>query len=262
MINFEDRVVLVTGAAHGQGAAEAELFVELGARVVLADVDADAVQATAATAPRDRAFGITLDVSNEQAWQDALRITLERFGRLDALVNNAGIYRPAPILDASMSDVSALIAVNQLGTYLGIRVIGRHMRAAGGGSIVNVASVAALNPGEMSALYGMTKAAVVNLTRGAALELGPTVRVNCVLPGGIETQMLGAASLPFFKTIPLQRVGRPEEMSRAVAFLASDASSYCTGASLVVDGGWTLGQSKQTFSRLVASAGSKAERSA
>lgn len=253
MISFNGEVVLVTGAAHGQGAAEARLFVELGARVVLADVDADAVRATAASLPEGKALGVTLDVSSESAWQQTLAATLDRFGRLDALVNNAGIFRAAALLDASLSDVNALIAVNQLGTYLGIRVIGRHMRAAGRGAIVNVASVAALNPGEMSALYGMTKAAVVNLTRGAALELGPTVRVNCVLPGGIETQMLSAGSLPFFKTIPLQRVGQPEEMSRAVAFFASDASSYCTGASLVVDGGWTLGQSKQTFSRLVSS---------
>ncbi len=258
MISFDGQVVLVTGAAHGQGAAEAKLFIELGACVVLADIDAEAVQATASGLPPDKAFGITLDVSNEAAWQRALAATLERFGRLDVLVNNAGVYRPAPILDVPMSDVSTLIAVNQVGTYLGIRVIGRHMHAAGAGSIVNVASVAALNPGEMSALYGMTKAAVVNLTRGAALELGPAVRVNCVLPGGIETQMLSSASLPFFKSIPLQRVGQPEEMSRAVAFFASDASSYCTGASLVVDGGWTLGQSKQTFASIVA--GTKPER--
>lgn len=253
MISFDGQVVLITGAAHGQGAAEARLFVELGARVVLADIQADAVRATANSLPQDQAFGVTLDVSDEQAWQHALTLTLERFGRLDALVNNAGIFRPGALLDAPMSEVEALISVNQIGTYLGIRVIGRHMRAAGSGTIVNVASVAALNPGEMSALYGMTKAAIVNLTRGAALELGPAVRVNCVIPGGIDTQMLSAGSLPYFKTIPLQRVGKPEEMSRAVAFFASDASSYCTGASLVVDGGWTLGQSKDTFRRIVAS---------
>lgn len=252
MINFDGQVVLVTGAAHGQGAAEARLFADLGARVVLADIDGDAVQATATSLPQDRALAVALDVSNEQAWQRALAATLARFGRLDALINNAGIYRPHPVLDAPMSDVNALIAVNQLGTYLGIRVIGRHMRTAGRGSIVNVASVAALSPGEMSALYGMTKAAVVNLTRGAALELGPAVRVNCVLPGAIDTQMLSSGSQPFFKSIPLQRVGQPEEISRAVAFFASDASSYCTGASLVVDGGWTLGTSKQTFARIAA----------
>jgi 3alpha(or 20beta)-hydroxysteroid dehydrogenase len=254
MIKFQDDVVLVTGAAQGQGAAEARLFIELGARVVLADVDAGAVRATATALPQERVLAIELDVSSEKAWEAALAHTLERFGRIDALVNNAGIYRRGHLLDAPMSEVNALVAVNQIGTYLGIRIIGRHMRANGRGAIVNVASVAALAPGEMSGLYGMTKAAVVNLTKGAALELGPAVRVNCVLPGGIETQMLSPGSRPFFRTIPLQRVGTPEEMGRAVAFFASEASSYCTGASLVVDGGWTLGQSKENFRSLASGA--------
>jgi 3alpha(or 20beta)-hydroxysteroid dehydrogenase len=251
MIRFDDQVVIVTGAAHGQGAAEAGLFAELGARVTVADIDINGARAVAATLGQDRAIAIQLDVSDEMAWKAAADATLAKFGRIDVLVNNAGIFLPMRFLDAPMSDVHKLFAVNQTGTYLGIRVIGGHMYAQGRGAIVNVASIAALAPGEMSSIYGATKAAVVNLTKGAALELGPAVRVNCVLPGGIDTRMLRAEAHAFFRTIPLCRVGTAEDISRAVAFFASDASSYCTGASLVVDGGWTLGQSSANF-RLIA----------
>jgi 3alpha(or 20beta)-hydroxysteroid dehydrogenase len=241
----------VTGAAHGQGAAEAKLFSALGARVVAADIDAVALrQIVESLGSSADCIGMPLDVSDEASWQALAAGCQARFGRVDVLVNNAGIFQRLALLDAEMSDVHRMLNVNQIGCYLGHRVIGRLMRAQGAGVIVNVASVAALAPGEQSTIYGMTKAAIVNLTKGAALELGPTIRVNCVLPGGIATQMLSPGSEAFFRTVPLKRVGQPEEVARTVAFLASDASSYCTGATLVVDGGWTLGTSSENFRRL------------
>jgi 3alpha(or 20beta)-hydroxysteroid dehydrogenase len=250
MIRFDGEVAIITGAANGQGAAEAQMFVELGARVVLADVDADGVHALAAALGPERALAVELDVSSETQWLAAVVATERKFGCIDVLVNNAGIFRSLPLIDADLNEVRRVFEINQMGTYLGVRIVGSRMRAAGRGSIVNVASIAALAPGEASAIYGMTKAAVVNLTKGAALELGPAIRVNCVLPGGINTRMLSAGSEPFFRSIPLQRIGQPDEISRAVVFFASQAGSYCTGATLVVDGGWTLGQSKENFRRL------------
>jgi 3alpha(or 20beta)-hydroxysteroid dehydrogenase len=250
MITFDGEVAIITGAAQGQGAAEARMFAKLGARVLVADVDIERASAVAAEIGVNDALAVELDVSSEPAWLAALSAADRKFGRVDILVNNAGVYRPVPLLDAELADVQSVFDINQTGAYLGVRTVGRVMRTAGRGAIVNVASVAAIAPGEMSAIYGMTKAAVVNLTKGAALELGPTIRVNCVLPGAINTRMLSEGSAPFFRTIPLRRIGQPDEISSAVAFFASNASSYCTGATLVVDGGWTLGQSKENFRRL------------
>jgi 3alpha(or 20beta)-hydroxysteroid dehydrogenase len=250
LIRFTGQVVVVTGAAHGQGAAEVELLAELGARVVAADIDEEGAHSVIAALSAAEAMAARLDVADEGSWKALCSECLRRFGRIDALVNNAGIYRKLPLLEADLSEVRQLIAVNQMGCYFGHRTVGRVMRDSKGGSIVNVASVAALGPGEQSSIYGMTKAAVVNLTKGAALELAPTIRVNCVLPGGIDTAMLSADSHSFFRNIPLQRVGTPREMAQAVAFFASDASSYCTGATLVVDGGWTLPLTAKSFAKL------------
>jgi len=250
MIQFNGKVVVVTGAAHGQGAAEVALLAELGARVVAADIDEAGVRAVIEGLDTTDALALKLDVADEDSWRALCKATLETFGRIDALVNNAGIFRKLSLLEADLSQVRELIAVNQMGCYFGHRTVGRVMRAGKGGSIVNVASVAALAPGEQSSIYGMTKAAVVNLTKGAALEFAPHIRVNCVLPGGIDTAMLAPASHGFFQNIPLQRIGTPREMAQAVAFFASDASSYCTGATLVVDGGWTLPLTARSFAKL------------
>lgn len=250
MIQFSGKVVVVTGAAHGQGAAEVELLAELGARVVAADIDEAGARAVIEGLDAGDALALRLDVADEDSWNALCDASMRAFGRIDALVNNAGIFRKLPLLDADLAQVRDLIAVNQMGCYFGHRTVGRVMRDAKGGSIVNVASVAALAPGEQSSIYGMTKAAVVNLTKGAALELAPAIRVNCVLPGGIDTAMLAPESHGFFQNIPLQRVGTTREMAQAVAFFASDASSYCTGATLVVDGGWTLPLTARSFAKL------------
>jgi 3alpha(or 20beta)-hydroxysteroid dehydrogenase len=194
-----------------------------------------------------------LDVSKEADWQDLVAMAERQFGRISGLVNNAGMFRAVRIMESTSKDVGDHFAVNQLGAYLGVRNVGASMLKTGGGSIVNVASVAANFPGETSVLYGMTKAAVVNLTHGAALELGPTVRVNCLLPGAVNTRMLTDRVRPYFSTIPLARVGEASELAAAAAFFISSASSYCTGSSLLVDGGWSLGLNNDARERILTS---------
>jgi 3alpha(or 20beta)-hydroxysteroid dehydrogenase len=249
MIKFNGELVVVTGAANGQGAAEARLFAELGARVIVSDFDFDGAKAVAESIGAS-AFPFKLDVSRETDWQELIEMAQQRVGPIAGLVNNAGMFRAVRIMQSTTKDVTDHFAVNQLGAYLGLRHVAASMLKSGGGSIVNVASVAANFPGESSVLYGMTKAAVINLTRGAALELGPTIRVNCILPGAVNTRMLTDSGRPFFSTIPLARVGEPNELASAAAFFVSSASSYCTGSSLLVDGGWSLGLSANARERI------------
>jgi 3alpha(or 20beta)-hydroxysteroid dehydrogenase len=241
MIQFDGEVVIVTGGAGGQGAVESALLAELGARVAVADIDLPAAAAVAASIGPS-AVGVGLDVASAESWQHALAAVLAAFGQVNALVNNAGIFLPGALLSAGDEQFERMIAVNQLGVYYGLRTIGGHLAAHGGGSIVNIASIAALAPAEGSALYGATKAAVVNLTKGAALELGPMgVRVNAILPGGVDTRLMREERRQFFATVPLGRLAQPIEIARAAVFFVSEASSYCTGESLLVDGGWSLG---------------------
>jgi 3alpha(or 20beta)-hydroxysteroid dehydrogenase len=241
MIQFDGEVVIVTGGARGQGAVESELLAELGARVAVADIDLPAAAAVAAGIGSS-AVGVGLDVASVESWRHALAEVLGAFGQVNGLVNNAGIFVPGALLSAEDAQFERMISVNQLGVYHGLRTIGGHLAAHGGGSIVNIASIAALAPAEGSALYGATKAAVVNLTKGAALELGPMgVRVNAILPGGVDTRLMREEHKQFFATVPLGRLAQPIEIARAAVFFVSAASSYCTGESLLVDGGWSLG---------------------
>jgi 3alpha(or 20beta)-hydroxysteroid dehydrogenase len=249
VIAFDGQVVIVSGAASGQGRAEAELVVSLGARAVVADVDLAGAHAVTEALSPDSAIAVDLDVADPERWRIALETALDEFGRVDALVNNAGIFLPGALADAPAEDFMRMIAVNQLGTYYGLMTVGGHLAQHGGGSIVNVASTSGLVPAEGSALYGATKAAVINLTKGAALEWGPRgVRVNAVLPGGVDTRLMRESRKEFFRTLPLGRLAQPIEIARAVAFFVSDASSYCTGETLLVDGGWSLGRTEDELS--------------
>lgn len=241
------KVIFVTGAARGQGEAEARHFAELGAKVVLADVleEVDTVAAEIG----DNAIALRLDVSDETQWAAAIDTVLRRFGRLDALVNNAGVTALGNIADSTVAQFNHAVAVNQLGVFLGMRSAIGPMTEAGGGSIVNISSVAALVGIAGNAIYSSTKAAVRGLTKAAALELAPLgIRVNSVFPGFIDTPMLKIPEIEtvgsggdLLKKVPLGRMAAPHEVAPLLAFLVSDESGYCTGAEFVIDGGFSTG---------------------
>lgn len=226
-------VALITGGGSGIGAATARLFAEEGASVVVADRNTDAASAVAADIG-GRAAAFTLDVADQAAWARAVDFARETFGEVTALVNSAGIVKLHSTVEATREDFQQVIDVNQLGVVFGIQAVYESMKRAGGGSIVNIASMAAsrAQPGIVS--YTATKWAVRGITKAAALELvGDGIRVNAIIPGHIRT--------PFnpmeYDSIPAGRMGEAEDVARAALFLASAESAYSTGTDLYVDGG-------------------------
>lgn len=249
MMDLEGKVALVTGGASGIGYATAEVFVGLGAKVMLADLNVDAGEAAAAAIGPEYCSFMPLDVAQPEQWQNAVARVVERFGKLDCLVNSAGIFRATPIETTDAAGYLDVVLVNQLGCFLGIQAVTSAMRDAGGGSIVNLASTAAVqaSPGPVIA-YTASKFAVRGMTRAAAIELGPLgIRVNTLIPGMIDTPMNrgNAAMLSAVSALarlqPIPRLGQPEECARLAAFLCSDAASYCTGSDFVADGGFLAG---------------------
>jgi 3alpha(or 20beta)-hydroxysteroid dehydrogenase len=237
-LDFSGKVVIITGAARGQGRAEVDVFVGLGASVVACDVRQDELSSVS-DAHAGGVLALALDVTEESGWTAATEQVMLAFGRIDVLVNNAGIIVRTPLVGGSFDDYLRVVAVNQTGTFLGMCAVSPHMIAAGGGAIVNISSTAAFASPPQTAAYAASKGAVVAMTKVAAQELGVHgIRVNAVLPGHIETPMNRNVGGDF-GAVPLGRIGRPAEMADVVVFLASDRSSYCNGATLVVDGGWT-----------------------
>ena len=238
------RVALISGAARGQGAAEARLFAAEGAAVVLGDLLDDEGAAVAAEIGEAAAY-LPLDVTREDAWREAVALARSRFGRLDVLVNNAGILRAGPIETLALADFEAVVRVNQVGCFLGMQAAIPAMRAGGGGSIVNISSIAGIRGRAGVVAYAASKWAISGMTKCAAIELGPLgIRVNSVHPGAIDTPMISgpgfaAARERHLAALPLPRIGTPDDVASLVLFLASDESSYCTGAEFVVDGGAT-----------------------
>jgi 3alpha(or 20beta)-hydroxysteroid dehydrogenase len=241
---LDGKVALITGGAHGQGAAEGRLFAAEGAKVVLADVaDADGKEVAGEIGGQY----LHLDVASEEEWATVVGDIVATHGRLDILVNNAGIFRNGRIVDETTAQWDQVIAINQTGVFLGMRAGGRAMIDAGnGGAMVNISSVAGLEGIFGSVAYTASKWAVRGITKVAAKEFGRYgIRVNSIHPGFIATDM--TAEFPamvdeeknrrLLKTVPLGRIGTADDIARVALFLVSDASGYCTGQEFVVDGG-------------------------
>ncbi|MFG2956212.1 SDR family NAD(P)-dependent oxidoreductase [Streptomyces sp. NPDC048291] len=254
MGKLDGRVVIVTGAARGQGEQEARLFREEGARVVVADVLDDLGE------PLAKEIGaayVHLDVGVEAEWQAAVAAAKKAYGRLDGLVNNAGILRFNALVDTPLEEFMQVVQVNQVGCFLGMKTVAPELDD--GGTIVNTASYTALTGMAAVGTYAATKHAVLGLTRVAALELADRrIRVNAICPGAIDTAMSNPARLDpaadpaemsraldelYRKLVPLGRIGRAEEVARLALFLTSEDSSYITGQPFVIDGGWLAGVS-------------------
>jgi 3alpha(or 20beta)-hydroxysteroid dehydrogenase len=219
-----------------------------GARVVLGDLLRDEGRAVAASLGEAALF-VDLDVTDAGAWSVAVTATIDAFGALDILVNNAGIVRAGAIESVAVDDFMEAVAVNQLGCFLGMQAVIPTMKAAGRGSIVNVSSIAGLQGVAGAVPYVATKWAIRGMTKTAAIELGHDgIRVNSVHPGVIDTLMTNDPQFAavdrqaVFDGFPIPRIGAPEEVAEVVAFLAADASSYCTGAEFIVDGGAVAGR--------------------
>lgn len=241
-VSLEGKVVVITGAGRGQGAAEARLCAEAGARVVVTDVREDEGRAVAAELGGQGLY-VRHDVADPDSWAQVVRSAVAAFGAISALVNNAALWRTAHVEQQRLDDFETLLRVNLLGPFLGIQAVAPVLRAGGGGSVVNISSTAGLVGIPGHAAYGSTKFGLRGLTRSAALDLAADrIRVNSVHPGAIDTPMVAeAVAGRDWSHVPLGRMGRPEEVGELVLFLCSDASSYVTGTEFTVDGGMTTG---------------------
>ncbi|QES05597.1 glucose 1-dehydrogenase [Streptomyces venezuelae] len=238
-MTLDGKVVVVTGAARGQGAAEARLLAAAGARVVLTDVREEEGRAVAAELGGAAVF-VRHDVTSADDWRTVTDTAAAAYGRLDGLVNNAALWRTAPVQAETYENFELLLRVNLLGPFLGIQAVLPALREAGGGSVVNVSSTAGLTGLPGHAAYGASKFGLRGLSRSAARDLAPYgVRVNTVHPGAVDTPMTAAVAERDWSHLPLGRMGRPEEIGELVVFLLSEASSYVTGSEFTVDGGLT-----------------------
>ncbi len=247
-MRLEGKVALISGGARGQGAAEARLFAREGAALVLGDVLMDEGKMVEAQINETggRALFIPLDVTKDSDWAAAVRLAVERFGRLDILINNAGIYRTVPIEQTTQEEWDLVMDINAKGVFLGTKHAIPEMRRAGGGSIINISSIAGLIGSARGSAYGTSKGAVRLLTKYTAIQHAKdNIRANSIHPGPIDTDMIAerlstaegrAESL---SRVPLNRIGTVEDVAFGALFLASDESSYMTGAELVIDGGVT-----------------------
>ena len=242
------KVAFITGAGSGMGRAHALRLAAEGATVAITDRDENGLSETliALRAKGAEAASWLHDVTNETAWQRVVGEACTRLGRIDVLVNNAGIALAKSVLDTTVDEWDRVMAINARGVFLGVRTVGAKMRDQGGGSIINISSVYGIVGGAMAAAYCASKGAVRLLTKAAAADLTEfNIRVNSVHPGLIDTPMLGglledAQIRQRMLGLQLQRrAANPDEVSSAVLFLASDESSFMTGSEMVVDGGWT-----------------------
>ncbi len=247
MSRLAGKTAIVTGGANGMGAATVRLFVEHGATVVIGDLQDEAGQALADELG-DAAVFVHMDVSNQEHWANAVAAA-QQLGTYNVLVNNAAMLLYKSLSETTPEEYMRVIQVNQLGTFLGIQSAVAPMKAAGGGSIINVSSIDGLHSAAALSAYSSSKWAVRGLTKNAAIELGQFgIRVNSVHPGGIYTSMGGADFMTeeqlnetVYADFPIPRVGKPEEVAYVTLFLATDEASYSTGSEFVADGGWFTG---------------------
>ncbi|MFF8375938.1 glucose 1-dehydrogenase [Streptomyces sp. NPDC015661] len=246
MTDLRGRTVIITGGARGIGAEAGRLAVESGARVLLTDVREEEGRAAAEKLGGHARF-LRHDVTSEDDWHEVVAHAAATFGRVDGLVNNAGISGGSHLLEEQTAEAfRRVLDINLTGVFLGMRAVIPAMRENGGGSVVNISSAAGLMGLARTAGYGAAKWGVRGLTKLGAVELGADrIRVNSVHPGMIHTPMTAHLDIERgegkYPNTPMGRVGEPQEIARAVAFLLSDAASYITGAELAVDGGWTTG---------------------
>ncbi len=243
--DFTGQVVLVTGGAAGIGQAVADVFAGRGARLALLDRDAS-VEATAASLPGTGHLALVVDVTDTQALEQAVATVLERLGRIDVLVNNAGIVRLAPADSLSALDWDLTMAVNLRAPFVLSQIVGRHMLERGGGRIVNLASQAGLVAIDGHLAYCASKAAIISLTKVLALEWGPRgITVNAISPTVVETELgkkawAGEVGEAMKQLIPRRRFAQPAEIAMAALYLSSGAAGMVNGENLVVDGGYTI----------------------
>jgi NAD(P)-dependent dehydrogenase (short-subunit alcohol dehydrogenase family) len=239
------KVALVTGAARGIGLAAAKRFLAEGWHVGLLDIDRDTLGITynALGAP-EATLAITCDVAEPAQVSDAFAALASRFGRLDALVNNAGVAIFKPVLETTPEEWARVLAVNLTGPFLCAQAAAAIMRDNGGGSIVNITSISGLRASTLRVAYGTSKAALAHLTKQQAVELASLgIRVNAVAPGPVDTAMAKAVHTPairadYHDAIPLNRYGLEEELAEAIFFLCGERASYITGQTIAVDGGF------------------------
>jgi meso-butanediol dehydrogenase / (S,S)-butanediol dehydrogenase / diacetyl reductase len=243
-------VAIVTGAARGIGLAIARWFLNKGYRVALIDIDADTLTPAAAQLKEvlgeegGRLLALHTDVSRPEQVQAAVQRTVQAFGRIDALVNNAGVATFKPIGDTTIDEWRWVMATNLDGPFICTQACAPHMLANGGGAVVNIASISGLRASTLRVAYGTSKAALIHLTRQQAVEYGNAgIRVNAIAPGPVETEMAKKVHTPairadYHDTIPLARYGSLEEIANAVGFLCSPEASYINGQVLAVDGGF------------------------
>lgn len=239
---LQDKVVVITGGAQGMGKLHAKKAIAEGAKVVITDINDELGQKTANSLGDDVLF-IKHDVSKETDWNHVIQEVMNKWNRIDVLVNNAGITYNKTIDQISLEDYMKIVNINQVSVFLGIKTVSKIMKSQKQGSIINISSMNGLVGGAIG--YTDTKFAVRGMTKAAAKELSPyNIRVNSVHPGVIKTPMLEQddvkeAVKEFEKTIPMRRVAQPEEVSNLVCFLGSDDASYSTGSEFVIDGGIT-----------------------
>jgi NAD(P)-dependent dehydrogenase (short-subunit alcohol dehydrogenase family) len=245
MASGERKVALVTGGGRGIGLATARRFLQEGWRAAILDVDGDLLAAAIADlAAPDDTLSIRCDVSDPIQVQASVNAVAERFGRLDALVNNAGVAVFKPLLDTTFEEWSRVLAVNLTGPFLCTQAAAPVMAEHGGGSVVTITSISGLRASTLRVAYGTSKAGLAHLTKQQAVELASLgIRVNAVAPGPVDTAMAKAVHSPeiradYHDVIPLNRYGLEEELAEAIVFLSSERASYITGQVLAVDGGF------------------------